>query len=157
MKIQLFHQDHFKEFKSWSCDAEFHRRLGPINDEWLNFVINEKSGRQYSVFDDGKLVAVVGIVLPDDMHNFYVLTDLSVSPLLKSKGIGSSALKKVLEIYQNDIKPWKTYIEIDNEAAIRLFKKNGWTTNGEIDENSMICFNLCLKTSSDTVYKFKNP
>src|SRR5215470_3735472 len=94
-----FAQEDFPEYKSWYVDPELNRQLGPIDDEWLAYVLNEQDGVEYSIFRDQELVAVLGIKLPDEKRPDYVVTDLAVKPSLRGQRIGSRTLQKLFELH----------------------------------------------------------
>lgn len=142
MKLELFREDHFQEYQSWFTDIELNKRLGPIDKDWLDHVLNEENGRQYAFTDGKKLVAVAGIILPNGLHDYYTLTDMAVCPKFKNQGLGSKVLKQLIEMYHSENKSWKAHVDHDNEAAIQFFKKNGWSSDHTLDNENMICFIL---------------
>ena len=139
LKIEKFKSKHFKDYQSWSGDPEFNKRLGPIDEEWLSFVLQDETGDQYAFTNGSKLMAVVGIVLPTSVDNNYTITDISVAPQLRSKGIGTKALNLLMRHYSRDTKTWKAFIEYDNLTAVQFFKKNGWESDGIVDSEGMLC------------------
>ncbi len=111
-----------------------------MDQEWLDCVMAETNGYHYSVFLEGELVAVLGIKFPDSKHPDFHLTDITVKPDLRNKGIGSQVLDELLK--RHLLKPgqsWKTVVNINNPKAKSFFEKNGWVcVSKRPDKNSMI-------------------
>ena len=139
LKIEKFKSKYFKDYQTWSSDPEFNKRLGPIDQEWLGFILRDETGDQYAFTHSGELMAVVGVLLPTLEDNYYTITDISVAPHLRSKGIGTKALNLLMRHYSRDTKTWKAFIEYNNLPAAQFFKKNGWETDGIVDSDGMLC------------------
>ena len=135
-----FTKKDFPEYKAWYEDAELNMRLGPMDDAWLEHVMNETDGCQYSVFHDKELVAVIGFKFPDSKHPAYFITDFAMKPNLRNKGIGSEILHELIK--QHPLKPrqtWKAFVDIRNPRAKTFFEKNGWVCLSETpDKHGML-------------------
>jgi len=99
LKLLKFKPEDFEEYKSWYKDVNLAKELGPMDKEWLNAVLKEKDGQEYSAFNKENLVAVVGIKFPNTEHPYYFITDIAVKPSLKNQGIGSQVLQKLIELH----------------------------------------------------------
>jgi len=109
------------------------------DEEWLELVLSERDGAQYSVFDKEVLVAVVGIVFPDDEFPYYTITDLAINPGLRRKGIGAQILKDLplLHPLKKNWR-WRAHVSKSNPKALQFFQKQGWTISQVTDnENEM--------------------
>lgn len=135
-----FRKSDFPDYKSWYEDAELHLHLGPMDDEWLQSVMNETDGAQYSFFRDQELVAVVGIKFPDEKHAAYFITDFAIKPTLRGQGVGSEVLDILVKSHA--LKPgqtWRAFIDVKNPRAKDFFEKNDWVCNSpEPDEHGML-------------------
>ena len=132
LKFKQFGSEHFDEYKGWFDNERIKSALYDVDKEWLEFVLNDVSGREYAVFSGGELVAVVGIEFPTAEHASYALKNIAVHPGKFGQGIGSEVLKKLLLL--NPLKEgenWMAFVEEENRVAQSFFEKNGW--NKEID------------------------
>jgi ribosomal protein S18 acetylase RimI-like enzyme len=147
--IAQFTKKDFPIYKDWFEDTELNTRLGPMDDDWLEYVMNQVDGCQYSVFDENKLVAVIGIILPDEKHPAYYITDFAIRPDLRGKGVGSEVLRSFLK--QFPLKPgqtWKTFVDTRNPRAKTFFESNGWVCQSEFpDKDGM--FELQFQSVAD--------
>ena len=144
LKILKFKTEDFEEYKSWYKDSDLNKELGPMDQEWLDYVLKEKDGREYSVFSGGKLVAVAGIKFPDSKHPYYFITSIAVKPSFKRQGIGSQVLQYLMKLHPLKSRQfWKAVINIRNIKARSFLEKNGWICKSEKpDEHGMITFEL---------------
>ena len=112
-----FRREDFLEYKSWYEDADLNTHLGPMDEEWLEYVMKETDGCQYSVFGDKELIAVVGIKFPNAQHPAYYITDFAMKPSLRSQGIGSELLTELTK--RHPLIPgqtWKAFVHIQNPS-----------------------------------------
>jgi len=139
MDFRLFSSQHFEEYCSWFEEEELNRWLGPKPDiAWLKYVLEDQTGQQYSVFKEGEIVAVVGIVFPIGSHPYCVITDIAVCPKQKGKGIGKTVINQLLQLYPQTT--FKTFVEVKNFKAIAFFESLGWEKTEEVDEDGMWLF-----------------
>ena len=143
MQFQKFRFQDFPEYKSWYKDPELNKHLGPPPDqEWLDCVMQEKEGCEYSVFDNNKMVAVLGINFPTAKDPSYYITDIAINPGLKNQGIGSKVLDQLLILHP--LKPgqsWKAFLNKDNQEARAFFSKKGWVCESKTPgKNNMLTF-----------------
>lgn len=71
-----FTRDDFREYLRWFADPALNRRLGPLDEAWLEHVLADVTGLQLSFFLAGALVAVAGIALPPTPDLPYGITTL---------------------------------------------------------------------------------
>lgn len=134
-----FKAEDFSEYKSWYKDAFLNRELGPINNKWLEHVLKETDGCEYSVFRGNELVAVVGIKYPTEKYPDYYLTDLAMKPDLRNQGIGSEVLNELMRLHPlKSRQSWKAVVNVRNIKAAGFFKKHGWTVSNKPDEHEML-------------------
>lgn len=140
-ELRLFAATDFAEYLSWYADPELNDQLGPMDDEWLDFVLTDKEGRQFSYLEDGRLSAVIGVV-PDPDKDVWVVTDLAVNPALRRHGIGRRAIAAVTGCDEFRSRPrWLAYAMSDNPAAHRFFTALGWQCVAEPEgEDGMYSF-----------------
>lgn len=127
LRLSKFAEEDFPEYRSWYDDAELNLRLGPMDDEWLECVLNETDGRQYSVFEDEELVAVIGVTFPAADHPACFITDLAVKPSRRRHGIGSRVLAELMTLHRLEPgQTWNAVVDVKNAGARRFLEKNGW-------------------------------
>ena len=136
LDFHLFKQEDYPAYYSWFQDPDLHKQLGPMQeeeDEWLTYVLNEQAGltefggSTYSVFSNQELVAVMGIANPSAENPTYGITSIAVNPLLRSRGIGSRILKRIMEIIPlENGQYWIARVAEHNPKAKSFFEKNGW-------------------------------
>jgi len=127
-KIVRFTAADLPEYRSWYEDPELNERLGPpVDQEWLDCVMDLTDGCEYSVFDDSVLVAVVGIWFPTAEHPRYTISDLAVKPQLRGRGIGSRALAGLMRLHRLDPgQSWAAHVHVGNPRAKSFLEKHGW-------------------------------
>jgi len=142
LKIAAFKREDFEEYQSWFADPELNKYLGPmeIEDSWLEHVLsNNPDGYEYSVFINQKMVAEVGILLPNSDNPSFFITNLAVNPKLRNQGIGSAVLKELMQMHplEKD-QSWKAFVDAENLKAIAFLEKNGWERlSNDPDESNM--------------------
>lgn len=142
LRFSQFSIDDFTEYKSWFVDPELNAELGPMDDKWLQAVITEHNGVEYSVFDEVGLIGVVGILFPDIEHPAYYITDIAIRPNAKKMGIGTQILRQLMSMHQlENGQCWKAFVDYENQPAIIFFKKNGWSClSQKPDDHGMLEF-----------------
>jgi ribosomal protein S18 acetylase RimI-like enzyme len=114
-----------------------------MEDSWLEHVLsNNPEGCEYSVFIEQKMVAEVGILLPNSDNPSFFITNLAVNPKLRNQGIGSTVLKELVQLHPLKVgQSWKAFVDADNLMAIAFLEKNGWQRLSNIaDESNMYDF-----------------
>ncbi|WP_020568368.1 GNAT family N-acetyltransferase [Neolewinella persica] len=128
MEFRKFTAADYPDYSSWFNDPQLQRALGPIDEEWLNHILNDdEEGMELAVFLDSKLVAVVGITLPHDQYDYRVITGIGVKPALRNQGLGSKVLLQLLEEVQLEAGCfWVSYVEKFNFCGQAFFEKHEW-------------------------------
>lgn len=122
-----FERADFIEYRRWYEDAQLNRQLGPLDEEWLEYVLHETDGVQLCFLRADELIAVAGIKFPDEDHPFYVITDLAVKPSLRGQGIGTETLSRLLQASEfNQSLCWRAFVMPDNLSARAFFLRCGW-------------------------------
>jgi len=145
MTLLRFTKGDFQEYNAWFVDHELCRRLGPMDQEWLDHVLGSSSGDQYTAWSHGDMVGVVGVVLPSEVYKHYVISDIAVRPDLRGQGIGNAILDLIVQQYRQDgIQSWVAYLDYDNQAAQGLFNSCGWDTATQEASDDMITMTKCV-------------
>lgn len=140
VRFTKFTAEDFPEYKAWYEDAELNMRLGPMDDAWLDHILTENNGCQYSVFCEKELIAVIGILFPNPEHPAYYITDFAIKPALRNQGIGSEVLLELVKLHPlKRGETWRMFIDERNPRAKIFFERNGWNCVSEIpDEHGMV-------------------
>ena len=141
----------FPAYQSWFSDKTLDAELGPMDHDWLEAVLQQENGCQYSIFSQDELIAVIGVIFPDAGHPSYYITDFAVRPDNRNQGIGSKILTELLEQKElQSVLSWKAFVKKDNDSAKRFFTKNGWYLISEIpDEHGMLEFEILRTKDKD--------
>ena len=142
-QYKKFTREDYKEYSNWFQDPDLKKSLGGIDEEWLNFILEDEQGIEYAVFLDNELICVIGITLPSQNNDYLVISNLAVHPDHRRKGIGSEVLGNLLF----KLKPkenWVSFVASENQKAADFFKKNGWAKR-ETDQDGMIRFEFSNK------------
>lgn len=117
------------------------RRLGPMDDDWLKAVLAEDPPRQFTVRDDGRLVAVCGVVPPGPGHPEMHLSDVCVSPQLRRRGIAARTLVALRDhLAEAGAGGWTCVVDAGNVPAIALMRRDGWRRDPARDGDGMLGF-----------------
>jgi N-acetylglutamate synthase-like GNAT family acetyltransferase len=133
--FQKFSARDFKTYKAWFKDKTLQKTLGYIDKEWLDYILTDQTGIEYSVFQNQQLIGVIGLNYPNETEKSYVISNIALQPNLKNRGLGSKMLKAFMQ--KITLKPeeyWVSYVENFNFNAQHFFEKNGWTKINEVDE-----------------------
>ncbi|MEL6941792.1 MAG: GNAT family N-acetyltransferase, partial [Bacteroidota bacterium] len=90
------------------------------------------------IFQEGKMIAVLGIALPTEESPCLVITDIAVHPKLRGKGIGKAVIHHLLQLYPQA--SFKTFVDEKNINAISFFEHLEWKKMEVIDEDGMWVF-----------------
>ena len=128
LQIRDFTAADFPPYATWFNDERLNRELGPIDEAWLAYVLNETDGRQLAFTRAGELVGCAGLVLPiPDKHPYYALTDIAVRPNLRGTGVGKEMLRLLFQ--EHPLQPgerWLCFVDQANVPAQKFFKGQGW-------------------------------
>lgn len=124
----------------WFQDPELNLRLGPMDEDWLQHVLQERDGVELvAQSPDGTPFALVGL---DWLRpGLVVITDLAVDPGRRGRGLGRQALDAVLA-WPGAPAParWITFVDPTNPAAAAFFVRCGWACDGP--DGEMIRYSL---------------
>jgi len=98
LKFEKFKSEYFDEYKSWFRDDVIEKALYNIDQEWLDFVLSDKSGMEYAVFLDGELIAVAGIEFSTENAPHIAIKNIAVKPSKFRRGLGSMVLNELFKI-----------------------------------------------------------
>ena len=126
-KFQKFTKADYATYQQWFEDKDLKKALGGVDKTWLNYILTDNTGTELAIFRQGKMVAVVGLVFPDEKDDYYVISNFAVDPALKNQGLGSEILEALIEYFPKGKKKlWVCYVEKSNLNGQRFFEKNGW-------------------------------
>jgi ribosomal protein S18 acetylase RimI-like enzyme len=127
----------------WFSDAELDRRLGPLDEQWLEHVLSDREGVQL-VVESGKgvPVALIGCAwAPDGLG--HVVTDIAVNPRLRRSGIGRQALASAITWDAHPpTKDWIAFVDPDNDTAFSFFSAIGWSYKDLEDGMHRFCLEV---------------
>ena len=139
-RLRLFEAADFPAYRAWYADTELDAHLGPMDEEWLAFVLADQDGRQFSYLVQETLVAVIGMA-PDPDLDAWVVTDIAVDPALRGLGWAGRALASVMRHDALGARPRRlAYVMPDNPGARRFFTAQGWRCIAEADADGMALF-----------------
>ena len=139
-RLRLFEAADFPAYRAWYADAELDAHLGPMDEDWLTFVLADKDGRQFSYLAQEKLVAVIGVA-PDPDLVAWVVTDIAVDPALRGLGWAGRALTSLMRDEALGARPRRlAYVMSDNPGARRFFTAQGWRCIAETKADDMALF-----------------
>ena len=145
MTVQKFKIAHFSTYQLWFQDELIQAHLGTQPDkEWLDYILKDKEGAQYTFLEGQKIVGVMGIIFPDKDHPYYFITDIVVNPKRRRQGIGAEMLYLLQDLHPLTLgQPYKAFVDIKNKNAQLFFKKLGWHLERELpDKDGMLSFIL---------------
>ncbi len=129
MQLVRFEAEHLPAYQSWfSSDPALRAFLGPPPDRaWLNHILQETDGRQYACMAEGKLLAVAGLLFPQEAHPYWVLTDLAVCPGRQRLGWGSRVWQEIHHLHlPAPGQFWVSYVHWANRGAHAFLIRNQW-------------------------------
>ena len=117
-----------------SCYAGTLQLPYPSIDKWHKFLDNPPDNFHSLVAEvDGEIVGQIGIEVYTRPRRKHVANiGMGVSEAYQGKGVGSKLLQAVLDLADNWLAVTRIELEVytDNENAIKLYKKHGFTTEG---------------------------
>jgi GNAT superfamily N-acetyltransferase len=144
LQLKRFQAEHYAEYVSWFADEELNRRLGPMDEAWLNAVLAEPEaeGITWAVFRGAEMVAVIETVFDPENPATAWITAIATQPGLRRRGIAEAVLRRILTLHQaRGITEHIAYVKLDNEAARRCVEKVGFAAlTGEPHERGYVAF-----------------
>ncbi|MFI5435157.1 GNAT family N-acetyltransferase [Rhodococcus baikonurensis] len=120
----------------WYEDETLDRELGPLDDEWLEYVLATHSGVQLVVLDGVDPVALVGCAWDPNGHE-HGITDLAIDPRRRRNGLGRATIDCVRSWPEHPpTTGWVAFVDQGNEPAYRFFSELGWAHRG-LDADGM--------------------
>ncbi len=146
LSVRAFAADDYSWLQVWYEDPVLDEELGPLDDEWLEYVLADETGEQLVVLTDGAPVAVVGIVWANGENAAHAVTDIAVDPARRGTGLGRTALDQVVAHVEREAPDgWVAFVDRENLAAFAFFSALGWEHTAEPDpqdEDGMHTFAL---------------
>jgi GNAT superfamily N-acetyltransferase len=127
MEFRRFTKEDYTFYASWFADPWLNQALGPMDEEWLEYILQDSSGTQYAIFNSNEMIAVLGVVWAPSVEAYHLVSDLAICPEKRRQGIGLQVLKALLEL--SDLPPakgWLTYVDAHNPKALRFMEKMNW-------------------------------
>lgn len=138
LTFRFFQKEDFKIYKAWFKNHFIKKAIGDIDEEWLHYILNDKTGIEYAVFKENELVAVIGVSFPTKKNSYYGIHNIAINPKYFRKGIGSMVLKQLYQLHPLKQKEaWLAFVHQDNLAAKLFFERNNWSFIQVEDENLM--------------------
>jgi ribosomal protein S18 acetylase RimI-like enzyme len=113
----------------WSCDADFMPPLS-IRVEMSDYThkIAKKATRFEAWVDE--LVGMLAVYCNDSEHRIAYITNVSVLPPWKNKGIASGLLERCIEhVKERGFEQIELEVDEKNTGAIQLYKNHGFMVN----------------------------
>lgn len=146
MEMRNFLREDYQTYLAWFEDPDLNRELGPMDNQWLEYVLNESPPKEFCFFEDEQLVAVVGTEVPaSKAETTWYVTSIAVNPTMKRQGIGKHALQLLIETHslrENPPKTWIAWVDQSNSAARKFFKELAWKESVKPDNDDMFQFRL---------------
>lgn len=135
LHVRSFVRQDWPWVRRWFEDPALDNALGPLDHEWLEYVLADHTGVQLVVEGPGgDPVALVGVAW-DSSGAAHGVTDFAVDPGLRRTGIGRAALTAALAWPGHpETEKWIAFVEPHNLPARRFFSALGWIHDG-LDED----------------------
>jgi RimJ/RimL family protein N-acetyltransferase len=149
MEMRHFQKSDFEAYRSWYADPDLNRELGPMDEQWLEHVLNENPPRQFAFIEDDVLVAVIGTAGPEPDETAWFITDFAVNPGKKRTGIATRALKLLIERHRHHSpqpRSWIAWVDATNVPALEFFLRLGWNQSKQPDVENMFQLSLEMKS-----------
>ncbi len=149
MEIRFFKAGDFETYQSWFSDPDLNLAIGPLHDDWLEYVLEEEPPRQFSFFENGELIAVIGVEVPKPRESTWYITDMAVDPVRQREGIGNQALAlltKHMQDNETEFDSWIAFVEATNLPALEFFKRLGWQQSPTVDKDNFFEFSQGFKS-----------
>lgn len=131
--------------KKWFQDQWLNSALGPMDEEWLDYVLADRNGVELVVTRKGQPIGLVGIVWATSEQAFHCVTDLAVDPALRRQGLGCRILEAAMRWPGHPpASTWRAYVAQDNDPPARLLQSLGWTETNT--QNDMRTFSTQVKS-----------
>jgi ribosomal protein S18 acetylase RimI-like enzyme len=149
MEMRPFVREDFEPYRLWFVDPVLDRELGPMDNHWLEYVLNENPPKEFCFFENDKLVAVIGTELPEPETASWYITAIAVDPTRKREGIGRRAIETLIENHSTQTsapQKWTAFVSKTNIGARRFFRELNWFESVEAEPDDMFKFSLEMNT-----------
>ncbi|SCK55179.1 Acetyltransferases [Variovorax sp. HW608] len=115
----------------WFRDPVLDRELGPLDGEWLEYVLARTEGVELVLRGaDGRPAALLGCVW-DSAGVEHGITDIAVDPARRGQGLGRLAVEAALAWPEHPpAERWIAFVDPENRAAFGFFTALGWDHEG---------------------------
>ena len=128
LRLRNFTAADYPAYADWFTDEVLNRELGPIDEEWRDYVLSDTTGRQLVLTRGEESIGSAGLQPPDGEHPAYVITDIAVRPDLRRTGVGRDILHLLYREFQLDPgQYWLCFINRENWSARKFFERQGWS------------------------------
>ncbi|MEY9333835.1 RimJ/RimL family protein N-acetyltransferase [Pseudomonas protegens] len=135
MKLRRLIREDWAWIQDWFKDPQLNQELGPLDQEWLDAVMNEDNGIQLVAIEDNQPVALIGCAWHPAPHELHGITDIAVSPAYKKQGLGRNALYETIKWSGHPpCSGWVAFVSPQNAEAEAFFSSVGWKYTGLDDE-----------------------
>jgi GNAT superfamily N-acetyltransferase len=144
LDLQRFCRADYPEYAAWFADVELDRRLGPLDQEWLDAILAEPESEEmtWAVFRDEELVAVIETAFEPQNQRVAFISAVATKPSLRRQGIGTAVLQQIVNRHHaQGIIAHSAYVALTNEAARRWIERIGFVpTADEPNEHGYVEF-----------------
>lgn len=131
--VRAMTRDDWAWIADWFHDEVLERELGPLDEDWLEYVLADESGVQLVVTMGEHPAALVGCTW-DQSEREHGITDLAVDPTRRGTGLGRLAIEVVLAWPGHPpAERWIAFVDQDNPPAHRFFTAIAWSYEGVDD------------------------
>lgn len=149
MEMRPFERSDFNAYLAWFADTNLNKELGPLDEEWLAYVLSECPPKEFCFLENGELLAVIGTESPNQNDCTWYITNIAVNPSRIRQGFGKQALEMLIQHHTKQKEPprkWIAWVDKHNSSATRFFVELGWVENVKPDTNDMFEFSLEMKS-----------
>ena len=138
LRIRQFLASDFPEYQSWYNDPVLDKALGPMDEDWLEFILKDQTGGQFSILLEDTLLAVVGIAWSTPTTPQHTITDLAVHPNYRRKGLGKRSLQLLMQyVESSEDQKWIAWVDPQNQNALQFLLGLGWQVEKKNEEEEM--------------------
>lgn len=149
MEMRPFVREDFETYRLWFVDPVLDRELGPMDHDWLEYVLSESPPKEFCFFENDKLVAVIGTESPEPETASWYITAIAVDPARKRQGIGRRAVETLIENHSTQTsapQEWIAFVSKTNIGARSFFRELNWFESVEAEPDDMFKFSLEMNT-----------
>nr|WP_313372438.1 GNAT family N-acetyltransferase [Brucella intermedia] len=130
MQLRKLRRDDWTWIQTWFQDECLNRALGPLDQEWLNYVLTQHDGIQLIAEIDGEPVGLIGCQW-DRQGKQHGITDFAIAPAKRQRGLGGRVLAGVVDWAGHpSTASWVAFVDPQNLGAQKFFSVLGWQYDG---------------------------